>query len=250
MKGDTIRPAFEGVLVDLYGTLIPAAPREVRAPHLHEMGRILEIDPVRFEHDWVGRFGPRLRGQMGSLEVTIRTIAGLQGALPSDAHVHRTLEVCLAFTRAQFEACGPVLPDLDALRAAGLRMVVVSDASEEAPRLWPSTQLSTRFDGAVFSCEEGFCKPDPGMYHRALRKIGLPPERCAFVGDGGSHELTGATAVGLAAFLYRFPGDSMDSDPRYAPDTEWRGPPLARLRDLLTAPHPSQRRLRAPTERS
>ncbi len=225
--------AFEGLLVDLFGTLVPAGPQEDRARHLHEMARLLGVNPVRFERDWAESLVERCCGQLGSLEETVRRIAGRQGIEPTFDDVRQATKIRLAFARSHLEACGPVLPELDALRAAGVRLAVVSDTSEETPRLWPSTALSHRFEATVFSCEEGFCKPDPRMYHRALRRLDLPAERCAFVGDGGSHELTGATTVGLTAFLYNFPGASASAAARYDPDTEWTGPPLPNLRNLL-----------------
>ncbi|MGA7923261.1 MAG: HAD family hydrolase [Thermoplasmata archaeon] len=228
---------FEGVLLDLFGTLVPVGSRDDRAPHLHEMARLLEVDPVRFEGDWAKSLELRCSGQLGSLEECLRRIAGRQGIVPTFDHVRESVEVRLAFCQSPLESCGPVLPELDALRAAGVRLAVVSDTSGETPRLWPSTVLGQRFDATVFSCEEGFCKPDPRMYQRALQRLHLPAERCAFVGDGGSHELTGATTVGLAAFLYNFPGASPTPDARYDPDAEWNGPPLPDLRNLLTVTH-------------
>jgi putative hydrolase of the HAD superfamily len=40
-------------------------------------------------------------------------------------------------------------------------------------------------------------KPEPEIYEHALRKLGLDPSVCIFVGDGGSNELEGARAAGL-----------------------------------------------------
>jgi putative hydrolase of the HAD superfamily len=226
-------PAFEGVLVDLFGTLVPASPRASRTPHLHRMAAILHADAAKFERDWAESFEDRVTGRLGPLEETIRRIAARQGLEPSPSAVRNALETRLAFTRSVLESCGPVLPGLDALRTAGVHLAVVSDASEEPSRLWSSTALGDRIEATVFSCLQGYCKPDPRMYLTALEKLGLPASRCAFVGDGGSRELTGAKAVGLATFLYRFPGDPPDLDGRYDPDTEWRGTTLKDLRELL-----------------
>lgn len=229
----TSRDRFEGVLLDLFGTLVPAAPGASRAPHLHEMARILEVDPNRFEQDWAGSFELRCVGALGPLDETIRRIAGRQGARPRDEAVRRAQEVRLAFSRRQLDACSPVLPGLMALRAAGLRLAVVSDCSEEPALLWSSTPLGGLIDVTVFSCREGFCKPDPRAYGLALTRLGLESGRCAFVGDGGSRELTGAEHVGLAAFQYRFPDDPPGVESRYDPDLAWRGVVLAELGDLL-----------------
>ena len=229
----TARVPFAGVLLDLYGTLVPAAPHVECAPHLHEMAGILGADPVVFERDWSGSFGDRVSGRLGSLEETIRRIAGRQGADPSREAVSQALDVRLAFSSIQLESCLPVLPGLDALRAAGVRLAVVSDCSEEAALLWRACPLAARIEATVFSCQHGFCKPDRRMYLRALERLGLRPEQCAFVGDGGSRELTGAEAVGIIAFRYRFPEESSGPDLRYDPDTEWRGVTLQDLGELL-----------------
>ena len=226
---------FDGVLLDLYGTLVPAGPRPRRAGHLHQMARILGADPVAFEQDWVQSLAERVLGSLGTLEQTIEAIAARQGVSPAPDAIQDATAVRLAFSRSLLDACQPVLPALDALSAAGLRLAVVSDCSEEPARLWPTTHLGERIRTCVFSCVEGLCKPDPRMYQRALERLGLPADRCAFVGDGGSRELTGATAAGLAAHLYRFPGDDAGPDARYDPDTAWTGPPLRDLRDLLAA---------------
>jgi putative hydrolase of the HAD superfamily len=233
-----VRPLLEGVLVDLFGTLVPDGPRSSRAPHLHEMARILGADPVAFERDWAGSLDERCRGSLGTLEQTIGHTAGRQGIVPPADRLRLAVETRLSFTRSQLESCGPVLPALDALRSAGLRLAVVSDCSEEPVRLWSSVALGQRIETRVFSCVEGFCKPDPRMYERALDRLGLSADRCVYVGDGGSRELTGAESVGLSAFLYRFPQERTDVDTRYDPDIEWKGTTLGDLRDLLALGRP------------
>lgn len=222
------------MLLDLFGTLVPAVPRVDRVSHLHRMAQILGADPVTFEREWSTSFRERVAGRLGPLHETIRQIAERQGVRPTEDAVRIAMTMRLDFTRSQLDACGPVLPALDALRAAGVRLAVVSDASEEAPLLWPSCALGRRIVATVFSCQEGFCKPDPRMYFRALTKLELRAEQCAYVGDGGSRELTGAEAVGLTAYLFRFPEDYSGGDVRYDPDTEWKGTTLHDLGELLT----------------
>jgi putative hydrolase of the HAD superfamily len=224
---------FEGVLLDLFGTLVPAFSREGRAPHLYAMAGDLGVDPAVFEREWAESFRDRVNGRSGSLEETIRRISHRQGVEPSPDQVRRAAEVRLAFTRSLLDACGPVLPSIDGLIASGARLIVVSNSSEEAPRLWPSTELGRRIPRAVFSCVERLCKPDPRIYRVALERLGLSAERSAFVGDGGSHELSGADSAGLAAFRYYYPGTSSGPEARYDPDTDWQGATLSDLRDLL-----------------
>ena len=223
---------FDGILVDLWGTLLPYAEESAREANLARMARTLDVDPTGFTTAWIDSIGERCRGSLGSLETTVERFALALGGRPSSEAIRRATDLRLEFSRSTLDRVEPILPGLDALRRSGFRLAIVSDSTEETVRLWPETRLSSRFDLAVFSFEQRVCKPDPRMYAQALSGLGLPPARCAYVGDGGSRELTGAESVGLTAFQYRYPGQSRE-DPRFDEDVHWRGTHLADLRELL-----------------
>ncbi len=232
-SGRARSPPFSGVLLDLYGTLVPTGSKSERMPHLFEMAKALGVSPSAFEQRWTETFDERARGAFGPTAETLERLARELGAYPSGEGIDRAVRVRQEFTREILRSSDPLLPDLDVLRKAGLRLALVTDTSEETPRLWRETPLSRRFDATVFSCEEGFRKPDPRMYATALRRLDLSARECAYVGDGGSRELTGARAVGLSPFLYRFPGEDPGSAFRIDAEEDWGGPRLATLRDLL-----------------
>ena len=52
----------------------------------------------------------------------------------------------------------------------------------------------------MFSCEAGLAKPDPEIYRKAMRELGVEAETTVYVGDGGDDELAGAQRAGLRAF--------------------------------------------------
>jgi putative hydrolase of the HAD superfamily len=238
-KGDrTAHRSFDAVLVDLWGTLLPYADENEREQNLAEMARILGVEPDPFVEAWIGSISERCLGSLGSLEDTVRRFALAQGVRASADEVERAVRCRLEFARLTLDESGPVLGAVDALRRAGLRLAIVSDSTEETVRLWPQTRLSPRFEHAVFSFTERTCKPDPRMYLRALGALDLTPSRVAYVGDGGSRELTAAEGVGLTAFKYRFP-DAKQDVPRFDEDVHWRGPRLADLSELVPfAPRP------------
>src|SRR5205814_10055227 len=66
---------------------------------------------------------------------------------------------------------------------------------------WEQSPLRERLDATVFSYEVGIRKPDPRIFRRALDAVGAAPAEALFVGDGGSDELRGARAVGMASVL-------------------------------------------------
>jgi len=67
---------------------------------------------------------------------------------------------------------------------------------------WDDSPLAPLFDAALFSCHEKLMKPDAAMYLRATERLGVRPENCLFVGDGGSSEHEGANAVGMRTVLF------------------------------------------------
>lgn len=72
----------------------------------------------------------------------------------------------------------------------------------------------------------------------ATRALGVEPGECLYVGDGGSRELTGAQALGMAAVRLAAP----EEDPADAVDHDaaWTGDLVSDLGELLrrTSPPP------------
>ena len=102
---------------------------------------------------------------------------------------------------------GPdVIPTLEALRAQGLRLGVVSNAAY-LPRLMKEQMtllgLAPYFDALTFSSEVGVRKPHPAIYADALRKLGAQPSRTLFCGDRMREDVQGRKALGMRAVLTR-----------------------------------------------
>jgi putative hydrolase of the HAD superfamily len=109
-----------------------------------------------------------------------------------------------------------VLPVLDLLRASGFRLGLISDCSSELVEDWAATEFAARIDAPVFSWQEGYRKPDPRLYATASARLGVPPDACWYVGDGGSREFQGALAAGMhpipAAAAHRTDPDTLVPD--------------------------------------
>lgn len=86
---------------------------------------------------------------------------------------------------------------LEMLKRKGIRIGLISNADRIDCRYWKESKLSPFFDDAVFSCDVGLLKPDRHIYELAMRRLGMTPEICLFVGDGGSDELWGAKSAGM-----------------------------------------------------
>ena len=130
----------------------------------------------------------------------VRTLLRELGAELSDEELERFLD-------AEHEVWAPATrlganthALLEALRARGLRLGVVSNAFDP-PRLLHADLdrlgLAERLDHALFSSEAGVRKPHPAIFERALDALGVEAERTLFVGDKLREDVGGAAAVGM-----------------------------------------------------
>ncbi len=151
----------------------------------------------------------------------IRAVLGSFGVGVSDVELDR-------FLQAEHEAWAPALQNgttghalLDALRDLGLKLGLVSNAKDPRWLLDEDLRrmgLAERLDTAVFSSEVGRRKPDPSLFERALRALGVPAERALFVGDSRYADVRGAKEVGMRtvqALWFRADDDERGVDPDF-----------------------------------
>lgn len=90
-----------------------------------------------------------------------------------------------------------VEPALAALKARGLKLVVVSNANGRLRHLFDRVELSKWFDHLLDSHEWGVEKPDPRLFQHALERSGADPKRTVHVGDLYHVDVMGARNAGL-----------------------------------------------------
>lgn len=81
------------------------------------------------------------------------------------------------------EVFADVVAALEALRAAGVPVAVVTDNWSTIRDLYADLGLSNLIDAFAISEELGCTKPDPRMYRAGSDALGLEPHECAFVDD-------------------------------------------------------------------
>jgi putative hydrolase of the HAD superfamily len=101
----------------------------------------------------------------------------------------------------RFVAFPDAAPALRRLRAAGLRLVVVSNWDVSLAERLAETGLAPLLDGAVASALAGSAKPDPAIFVRALALAGVPATAAWHVGDVPEVDVAGARAAGVAPVL-------------------------------------------------
>jgi len=94
-----------------------------------------------------------------------------------------------------------VVPALGRLRAAGLRLVVVSNANGRLRAAFDRIGLTPHLDDIIDSFEVGYEKPDPAIFRLALARAGSAPGQAVHVGDLYHVDVIGARAAGVRGVL-------------------------------------------------
>lgn len=195
---------MKAVVFDLWETLA-AWPQEDMGPLFEAVGLTPEAWTAPDHRDlrWTGSF----QSYLDWLGID-------SGAAAAAFEIRREM------TRRSLVPLEGAVETLDALRAAGLRLGLISNCSSEVGELWDDSPFAGRFDAVVLSADVGLKKPDPRIFQLTLDRLGAEPDEAVFVGDGESDELPGAQAVGMRAVQV---GDR----------DGWNGERIFDLRELL-----------------
>ena len=188
---------MQAVVFDLFETLITEWGH--RKYVKSEMCKDLGVDRERFDRHWESLDEARYLGKVSFVEA-LRYVCDQCGVARDEAVLQRMLAMHVETKSACFEHVDPEVYELlDALKAMGLRLAIISNCSPEEVIPMARSRLAPYFDEIILSCEAGLKKPDLGIYQEAARRLGADPCDCVFVGDGGSHELEGARKAGMTA---------------------------------------------------
>jgi putative hydrolase of the HAD superfamily len=198
------RPAIEGVLFDLDGTLVDHDGAAASA-----VERALAAVPVPAER-WLRRrwaeleeraMGRYLAGELTFAGQRRSRITSLAAELGLGSWDDATADAWFVGYLAHYEAAWRAYDDVRPMFCAldpHLRLGVLTngDADQQRRKL-RRTGLSAALSIVVASSEVGVAKPDPEIFRRGCAALGLPPSRVAYVGDRLDTDAVAATRAGL-----------------------------------------------------
>jgi putative hydrolase of the HAD superfamily len=125
------------------------------------------------------------------------------------------VKACLTDLHGQLHLWSRVAADTHAalgrLRAAGLRLGVVSNSDGRVEEALRAADLLGYFDVVLDSALVGVEKPDPAIFRAALAALDVPPAEALYVGDLYEVDIVGARAAGMPAVLLCPEGGAPDS---------------------------------------
>ena len=224
---------FDAVIFDLYGTLVdnPVAPGPKREAYRHTIGavaRALGAPASGFVQLWDDTGESRITGVFLTLETYVTALCAEIGIAPGPAQLAEAVRLRMEQSRSLLVPRPDCVETLTKLRAKGLKVGLVTDCSWETAVLWPETPFPPLFDATVFSSVVGLQKPSAEIFALACSQLDLSPDRCLFVGDGGSDELAGAERMGMTALRIHVP---YETPPDHA--NPWPGPEVSALAQVL-----------------
>jgi putative hydrolase of the HAD superfamily len=197
------------VLLDALGTLVELEPP---APFLvAELSRRWQVEITAAEAE--AAFAAEIayykahhlegRDPASLANLRHRCAAILQAALPPAARARLDPEKLLPamLDSLHFRAYPEVAGWLAVLRAAGLKLAVVSNWDVSLAEVLERVGLARLLDCVVTSAEAGAAKPDPAVFRLALERLGLEPAEAIHLGDTPDLDLAGAAAAGVEAVL-------------------------------------------------
>lgn len=223
---------YQAVIFDLFGTLVGNFSMQEHNAVKRQMAVALSAPPEGFARLWGETFNKRATGVFRSTKDNTEYICQRLGVRPKNEYLKLAVKIRVDFTQRSLKPRDDALETLTQLIQEGYRIGLISDCSSEVPLLWPDTPFAPLVDAAVFSCTVGLMKPAARIYRLACEQLGVKPQECLYVGDGSSHELTGASRVGMHAVLIRVPYE--DTYDAYRIDAEeWNGPTISAVREVL-----------------
>jgi len=212
--------ALRAVLFDVDFTLARPGPElgpegYVRAGARHG----LTLDPSRYE---VGR-----QAALAALErhpelehddeiwftFTERIVRGMGGSPPASHDC--AVEITRGWERHEnFELYEDVMPVLDELRRAGLKIGLVSNSARDVHAF--ARHHALEIDAGISSFHHGKTKPHASIFRAVLDLLEVSPPEAAMVGDTIEADIDGALALGMQAVLV----DRLDQHPEYEPRIE------------------------------
>lgn len=185
---------IKAVIFDMFETLVSLF--EGRTYFGEHIAADVGIDPAAFRKEWHSIENDRSIG-IYSIEEGLEVVLKRLGIYSAEK-----VELAASKRRDSLTDTFNGIPDatfdmLDELKKRNIRIGLITNTFSDERDFIRASRLFPYFDVALISYEQGVCKPDPEIYRRMLVELGLKPEECLYVGDGGSNELYAARDAGM-----------------------------------------------------
>lgn len=196
------------VIFDLFATLTNGLVWLDYLQSVDDMAKMLGV-PVP---DFVYLFEQETRndreiGIFSSIDENIEYVCNKLGIKVEENRIKQASRIRYDFTKRAMEPRTNAISVLHQIKEKGLNIGMVSNCAPDVPFLWRESPMAELIKEPVFSSDIGFKKPDARIYEYAIKKYMIQPSECLYIGDGASHELSGAKQIGMEAIRLQILGE-------------------------------------------
>jgi len=219
MKARTRGHFFQGLIFDLYGTLVQIFHHAEYAENLHAIVDALDLEADRFLDAWSRSWEDFPFGEYPSVRVRfLNALAKYHGSETFSIPPRLDEAVTLRFEYIRQQNLRIKDGALDALawaRSESYKLGLISNCSIETADSWQDNPLSEYIPNPTLSCIVKMKKPDPAIFLAEMNRMGVnDPRRCIYVADGDDHEFDTARELGMETILVQYdPEDAYRHEP-------------------------------------
>ena len=191
-----------------------------------DSGRAAEVVEVQFNVFWadaerhrVWRKRPLIEARRHICAKAFETLRseGAQGL--SEMLAHSFAERFHAHRESQLQLFEGALETLDALKASGVRLALITNGTGPGQRdKIVRFELEHRFQHIQIEGEHGFGKPEARAYEHALQVLGVRPHETWMVGDNLEWEVAAPQRLGILGIWHDPYGVGLPPDSPVRPD--------------------------------
>lgn len=185
---------IKAVVFDMFETLVTLFVG--RTYFGEDIAADVGADPALFRKEWHSTEDERSTGKY-TIEEGLEVVLKRLGLYSEDK-----VELAAAKRREGLSDTFSNIPEesvrlLEELKKRGIRIGLITNTFSDEREMIRASELFPYFDVALISYEQGIKKPDQELFKRMTGQLGLSPDECLYVGDGGSGELYAALEAGM-----------------------------------------------------
>lgn len=187
---------IKAVIFDMFETLITHYHQNASVYFGPEMAIDADIPEDVFLRDWRESEWNRSIGVFTVDEVVERILK--KNGKYTEERCRLILDKIIEMKIECFRHMDPdIIPMMEALKERGIKIGLVSNCYNNEAEVIRGSRIFPYFDVVCMSSEEGVRKPNHDIFLRCVDRLGVKPEECIYVGDGGSEELPTAKELGM-----------------------------------------------------